>query len=81
MEEFDTAETEKQANLEYSISLSQVEISGVESHSPWFTPPLSTFSVNAERGSFFCPIFLFATGVLFSLRILPSDKDLLNNDL
>lgn len=71
----------KKANLEYNISLSHVEISGVESECPWFAPPLRIFSVNAELGSFFCPIFPPATRVLFSWRILPSDRDLLNNDL
>lgn len=71
----------KQANLAYDMSLSQVEISEVESDRSLFAPSWSVFSANAELDKFSCRIFVPDTGVLFSQRMFPSDRDLLIVDL
>lgn len=56
------------------MSLSHVEISGVESERPLLTP------CSLEKG-LLCPTLLTATSESLSQRRLPSDSDLLMNDL
>lgn len=71
----------KAANLEYDMSLSQVEISGVESQRPLAPPCWCILGGNAEFSNSFCPTVQLDTAMLPSHRILPSDRDLLINDL
>lgn len=63
------------------MSFSQVEISGVESHRPLTFDSCCTLEGSAEEATLFGPASQPETGVWLSRRILPSDRDLLINDL
>lgn len=70
----------KETNLASDISLSEVEISGVDSDRP-LAFDWRTLSESDELGSFLCPPLQADTGVLLSQRMFPSDSDLLMIDL
>lgn len=68
-------------HLEYEMSFSHVEISGVEPHRPSTSDSCLMLGCSAELTSVFDPESLSETFFWLSHRILPSDRDLLMNDL
>lgn len=75
----ETAMTEE-INLEYK-ALSHAEISGAESERPVISSACGSLEGTAELRVSLCPKLQAGAGVLLSHRILPSDSDLLINDL
>lgn len=67
-------------NLENEMSLSVVDISGDDSQSP-LLPSSDRSGKPPWLGNFSCLAFGADIGVELSLRMFPSEKDLLKNDL